>query len=57
MDDISAAVYNVVFTSVPILLFSILDRPVMHLNTLLRFPQARLQASPVLLYSNQSSQP
>ena len=55
MDDISAAVYNVVFTSVPILLFSILDRPVMHLNTLLRFPQACLQASPALLHSNQTS--
>ena len=41
VDDISAAVYNVVFTSVPILLFAVLDRPVMNLNTLLRFPQAR----------------
>ena len=39
MDDISAAVYNVVFTSIPILLFSVLDRPVKHLDTLLRFPQ------------------
>ena len=39
MDDISAAVYNVVFTSIPILLFAVLDRPVKHLDTLLRFPQ------------------
>lgn len=26
MDDISAAMFNVVFTSLPILLFSVLDR-------------------------------
>jgi len=38
IDDISAAMYNVVFTSMPILLFSVLDRP-MGSNTLMRFPQ------------------
>ena len=31
VDGISAAVYNVVFTSVPILLFAVLDRPVVSL--------------------------
>lgn len=45
VDDISAAVYNVVFTSVPILLFAVLDRPVMRLDTLMRFPQASLPVS------------
>ncbi|KAK9810005.1 hypothetical protein WJX72_003251 [[Myrmecia] bisecta] len=39
VDDISAAAYNVVFTSVPILFFAILDRPVRNLSTLLRYPQ------------------
>lgn len=39
VDDISAAAYNVVFTSLPILFFAILDRPVMRLDTLIRFPQ------------------
>ena len=39
VDDISAAAFNVVFTSLPILLFAVLDRPVHNLNTLLRFPQ------------------
>lgn len=38
IDDISAAMYNVVFTSMPILLFSVLDRPVGDI-TLIRFPQ------------------
>jgi len=38
IDDISAAMYNVVFTSMPILLFSVLDRP-MGSSTLMRFPQ------------------
>ncbi|GMH33103.1 hypothetical protein BSKO_00937 [Bryopsis sp. KO-2023] len=38
IDDISAAMYNVVFTSMPILLFSILDRPVDD-TILIRFPQ------------------
>jgi hypothetical protein len=39
VDDISAAAFNVVFTSLPILLFSVLDRPVHRIQTLLRFPQ------------------
>jgi magnesium-transporting ATPase (P-type) len=39
VDDISAAAFNVVFTSLPILLFAVLDRPVHNVNTLLRFPQ------------------
>eukprot|EP00210_Caulerpa_lentillifera_P001750 g1680.t1 len=38
IDDISAAMFNVVFTSMPILLFSVLDRP-MDPNTMMRFPQ------------------
>lgn len=46
VDDISAAAFNVVFTSIPILLFAVLDRPVHNLNTLLRFPQARSYPSP-----------
>ena len=41
MDSITAAVFNVVFTSLPILLFSILDRPVKNLRALIRYPQAR----------------
>ena len=41
MDSITAAVYNVVFTSMPILLFSILDRPVKNLNAYIRYPQVR----------------
>ena len=41
VDDISAAAFNVLFTSVPILLFAVLDRPVHRISTLLRFPQAR----------------
>ena len=49
VDDISAAVYNVVFTSVPILLFAVLDRPVMRLDTLLRFPQVRRPAPSLLI--------
>lgn len=39
MDSITAAVFNVVFTSMPILLFSILDRPVKNLNAFIRYPQ------------------
>ncbi|GAB4813242.1 hypothetical protein N2152v2_000288 [Parachlorella kessleri] len=39
VDSITAAVYNVVFTSMPILLFSILDRPVKNLNAYIRYPQ------------------
>eukprot|EP00210_Caulerpa_lentillifera_P006951 g6646.t1 len=38
IDDISAAMFNVVFTSMPILLFSVLDKP-MDPNTMMRFPQ------------------
>eukprot|EP00803_Ostreobium_quekettii_P002905 evm.model.scf_903.4 EVM.evm.TU.scf_903.4 scf_903:32108-44084(+) len=38
VDDISAAMYNVVFTAVPILLFSVLDRPVSDAS-FIRFPQ------------------
>ena len=39
MDSITAAVFNVVFTSMPILLFAILDRPVKNLNAYIRYPQ------------------
>ena len=39
VDGISAAAYNVVFTSLPILLFAVLDRPVRHFSTLMRYPQ------------------
>jgi hypothetical protein len=39
VDSITAAVFNVVFTSFPILLFSILDRPVKNLKALVRYPQ------------------
>ncbi len=39
VDSISAAAFNVIFTSLPILLYSVLDRPVHNLNTLLRYPQ------------------
>lgn len=39
VDSITAAVYNVVFTSVPILLFAVLDRPVRDLSTYVYYPQ------------------
>ena len=39
VDGISAAAYNVVFTSLPILLFAVLDRPVIHFSSLIRYPQ------------------
>lgn len=39
VDSITAAVFNVVFTSMPILLFAILDRPVKNLNAFIRYPQ------------------
>eukprot|EP00891_Asterochloris_glomerata_P000836 jgi/Astpho2/836/Aster-00685 len=39
VDGISAAAYNVVFTSLPILLYAVLDRPVRHFSTLMRYPQ------------------
>ena len=42
VDSISAAAFNVIFTSLPILLYSVLDRPVHNLNTLLRYPQVCL---------------
>ena len=41
VDDISAAAYNVIFTSLPILFFAVLDRPLRHHKTMLRFPQVR----------------
>ena len=41
MDGVTAACYNVIFTSVPILIFAVLDRPVKHFETLVRYPQAR----------------
>ena len=42
VDGISAAAYNVVFTSVPILLFAVLDRPVINFSSLIRYPQVCL---------------
>lgn len=45
VDSITAAVFNVVFTSLPILLFAILDRPVKNLKALVRYPQARAAAA------------
>ncbi len=36
VDDITAAAFNVLFTSWPILLFAVLDRPVKKLDTLVR---------------------
>ena len=44
VDGISAAAYNVAFTSLPILLFSVLDRPVRHFGTLIQYPQVRFLA-------------
>lgn len=44
VDDISAAMFNVVFTSMPILLFSLLDRPVDD-EILIRFPHMYNQGS------------
>lgn len=38
VDDISAAVYNVIFTSLPILFFSLLDQPC-KFETMQRFPR------------------
>ncbi len=49
VDGISAAAYNVVFTSLPILLYAVLDRPVRHFSTLMRYPQVggpRVHGSP-----------
>ncbi len=39
VDDISAAAFNVVFTSLPILLFAVLDRPVINFSSLIQYPQ------------------
>lgn len=39
VDSITAAVFNVVFTSLPILLFAVLDRPVGDLVAFIRYPQ------------------
>ncbi|KFM22669.1 putative phospholipid-transporting ATPase IA [Auxenochlorella protothecoides] len=39
VDSITAAVFNVVFTSVPILLFAVLDRPVADLKTYIHYPR------------------
>ena len=38
VDDISAAAYNVVFTSLPIMAFAVLDRPVYRVSALLDSP-------------------
>lgn len=46
VDGISAAAYNVVFTSVPILLFAVLDRPVIHFSSLIQYPQVRALLTP-----------
>jgi hypothetical protein len=39
VDSITAACYNVVFTSLPIGLFSVLDRPVKDLKAYVRYPR------------------
>lgn len=39
VDSITAAVFNVVFTSLPILLFAVLDRPVGELTAFVRYPR------------------
>ena len=39
VDSITAAVFNVVFTSLPIFLFSVLDRPVNELHAFIQYPQ------------------
>lgn len=39
VDSITAAVFNVAFTSLPIMLFSVLDRPVKELNAFIRYPE------------------
>jgi len=46
VDSITAAVFNVVFTSLPILLFSVLDRPVKNLRALIRYPKVCSAAGP-----------
>lgn len=39
VDDISAAAYNVIFTSWPIMIFAVLDRPVDRIDALVKTPQ------------------
>jgi len=39
IDSITAAMFNVVFTSLPILLFAVLDRPVKQMSAFIRYPQ------------------
>lgn len=39
IDGIPAAIYNVLLTSGPILLFALLDRPIKYMTTLMRYPQ------------------
>lgn len=39
VDSITAGMFNVVFTSLPILLFAVLDRPVGALSAFIRYPQ------------------
>lgn len=39
VDSITAGMFNVVFTSLPILLFAVLDRPVGSLSAFIRYPQ------------------
>ena len=58
VDGISAAAYNVVFTSLPILLYAVLDRPVRHFSTLMRYPQVgpgRTAAAPLLQRAGRTS--
>lgn len=38
VDDITAAAFNVLFTSIPIMLFAIMDRPIKKLDTLVGPP-------------------
>lgn len=49
VDGISAAAYNVVFTSIPILLFAVLDRPVINFSSLIQYPQVGFGCSVTLL--------
>ena len=39
VDSITAAVFNVVFTSLPIFLFAVLDRPVSELHAFIQYPK------------------
>ena len=49
VDGVTAACYNVIFTSVPILIFAVLDRPVRHFATLMRYPQVWHPRNPLTL--------